>query len=125
MTTEERARFEILLENIQRNVMVIAEGHVALNERLDRIETKLDRLEVKVDRLEIRMNGLEIRVTALETKVNALDKKVDALDKKVDRVDVRLTALALDSKRRFTQIEAHLGLNGSPSPRSRRRKKAA
>ena len=88
MTTEERARFTVLLENIQTHVMVIAEGHGALTERLDRIDGKFA--------------GLESRFDGLEMKVDALEMKVDAL--------------ASDTQGRLKRIEAHLDLNGS-SPR--------
>ncbi len=35
MMTEERTRFEVLLESIETKVKVIAEGHGALVERVD------------------------------------------------------------------------------------------
>ena len=54
MMIEERTRFEVLLENLQTSVNVIAEGHVVLVERLDRIDGRFDKLEAKVDRLEVR-----------------------------------------------------------------------
>lgn len=85
MSTEERTRFEVLLENLQTSVNVIAEGHgalvegqAALVERLDRMES---RFEARFDRLEVKVDGLEV--------------------------------FASDAQRRLDRIETHLQLNGS------------
>jgi hypothetical protein len=51
---EDRTRFEVLLECIQRDVKVIAEAHGALAERLDRFETRIDRLEGRFEQVEIQ-----------------------------------------------------------------------
>ena len=71
MSTEERTRFEVLLENLQTSVNVIAEGHGALVERLDRMETRFetrfDRFEAKVDGLEVFASDSQRRLTRIET----------------------------------------------------------
>jgi len=56
MMTEDVTRFEVLLENIQTSVKVIAEGHGALTERLDRMDGRFDKLETRFDRLETRFD---------------------------------------------------------------------
>ncbi len=56
MMTEDVTRFEVLLENIQTSVKVIAEGHGALAERLDRMDGRFDKLETRFDRLETRFD---------------------------------------------------------------------
>ena len=66
MRTEERERFEVLLENIQTSVNVIAEGHVALVERFDRMDIRFDRLEAKVDRLEGFAGDTQRRLKRIE-----------------------------------------------------------
>lgn len=71
MMTEDRTRFEVLLENIQTSVTVIVEGHGALVERLDRMErrfeSRFDRLEAKVDGLEVFANDAKQRLDRIET----------------------------------------------------------
>jgi len=99
MSTEERTRFEVLLENLQTSVNVIAEGHGALVERLDRMET---RFETRFDRFEAKVDGLEVKVNGIKAKVDGLEAKVDGLE-----------VFASDSQRRLTRIETHLQLNGS------------
>jgi len=90
VTTEERPRFEVLPENLDVGIRVVADGHLALDERLDRMGTRLER----------RCDQLEISVTVLGTRVTALDAKVGAL--------------APDTRRRLERIETHLGLNEPP-----------
>jgi chromosome segregation ATPase len=124
MMTEERTRFEVLLESIETKVNVIAEGHGALVERLDRMErrfeTRFDVLESRFDGLESRFNGLETKVDRLETKVDRLETKVDGLETKVDGLETKVDGLetkvdglevfASDAQGRLKRIETHLQL---------------
>jgi len=113
MMTEERTRFEVLLESIETKVNVIAEGHGALVERLDRIERKFetlfDVLESRFDVLEPRFNGLESRFNGLETKVDGLETKVDGLE-----------VFARDAQGGLKRIETHLQLKRTSRSAPRR-----
>ncbi len=69
MTTEERARCEVLLENIQRQVHFLADGHLtlvagqqAIVERLDRIETRLDGHDHHLGVIDGRLGRIEHQV---------------------------------------------------------------
>jgi uncharacterized protein YceH (UPF0502 family) len=96
MMTEERTRYEVLLEDIQTSMKVLAEGHGALVERLDRME----------GRIEDRFDGFERRFDRIEVKVDGLE------------------VFASDAQRRLDRIETHLQLNGA-SHASPRRKAAS
>jgi outer membrane murein-binding lipoprotein Lpp len=98
MMTEERTRFEVLLENIDTKVSVIAEGHAGLHQRLDQMEA-----------------SFEVRFDRLETQVNVLAVKVDRLETKVDGLEV----FAADAQHRLKRIETHLQLKGSSRPSAR------
>lgn len=69
---EEVARFTALLEDIQTQVGVIADGHAGLTERMDRMDCRFDRFEAKVD-------GLEVKIGVLATRADGLDAKLDGL----------------------------------------------
>jgi outer membrane murein-binding lipoprotein Lpp len=112
MMTEERTRFEVLLENIDTKVNVIAEGHAGLHQRLDQMEARFD---VRFDRLETQVNVLAVKVNGLEVKVDGLEVKVDGLETKVDGLEV----FAADAQRRLERIETHLQLKGSSRPSAR------
>lgn len=103
MMTEERERFQVLLEDIQTNMRVLAEAQGAAVERFDRMDTRFDTLETRFDRLEIRFDVLATKVDGLETKVDGLE------------------VFASDAQRRLKRIEGHLELNGSSrsSPRQK------
>jgi chromosome segregation ATPase len=126
MMTEERTRFEVLLESIETKVNVIAEGHGALVERLDRMER---RFETRFDGLESRFDGLESRFDGLESRFNGLESRFNGLGTKVDRLEV----FASDAQGRLKRIETHLQLKRanrsaprhiatSAAPSKRRRK---
>jgi len=94
VSSSERERFEVILESIETKIGVLADGHLALNEKFDRLEGKFDRLEVKVDHLEIKVNHLEGKVDHLASDVASLRTDLGSV------------------KRRVGKIEHHLGLNG-------------
>jgi hypothetical protein len=96
---------------------VIAEGHVALVGRLDRIESKVDVLATKVDGLEVFAVDTQRRLTGLE--VFAVDTR---------RRLTGLEVFAVDTRRRLKRIEGHLHLNGTsarPQGQARRPAEAA
>lgn len=92
---EERERFEVLMEDVQTSVKVIAEGHIALVEHLERMNSRFDRLETRFDGLETRFDRLETRFDGLEMRVSGLE------------------VFASDAQQRLKRIEGHLELNGS------------
>jgi len=138
METQERTRFEVLLENIQTSVNVIAEGQVAVVHRLDRIEHRLDKIEVRLDKIEVRLDVLEKRFDQLEVRFDQPERRVDKLEVRFDKLEVRFDVLeakvdhlegfAVDAQDRLKRIEGHLRLNGptrSIAPRKRGRAAAA
>lgn len=136
MITEERTRFEVLLESIETKVNVIAEGHGALVERydalaegqrtlverLDRIETKVDVLESRSTRIETKVDALESRFTRIETKVDVLESRFTRIETKVDgcgSFGTERTGSNLDRLRRGSRLLEHVaggGTKGQPTP---------
>jgi predicted nuclease with TOPRIM domain len=106
MMTEERTRFEVLLESIETKVKVIAEGHGVLVERSDALAEGQRMLVERLDRIETKVDVIESRFTRLETKVDGLETKVDGLETKVDGLEV----FASDAQGRLKRIETHLQL---------------
>lgn len=126
MMTEERTRFEVLLESIETKVNVIAEGHGALVEHGDALAEGQRTLVERLDRMERRF---ETRFDMLESRFNRLETKVDGLETKVDGLEV----FASDAQGRLKRIETHLQLKRasrsaprhiatSAAPSKRRRK---
>ena len=95
MSTDQESRFNVLLENVETHLKVVAEAQTASVAGIARLEARMDELNVKVDTIDI--------------KVDVLDRRVNALEGKVD-------ALSVDTKQRLERIETHLELNGSPKP---------
>jgi hypothetical protein len=140
MMTEERTRFEVLLESIETKVKVIAEGHGALVERSDALAEgqralversdalaegqralveRLDRMERK---FEIRFDVLESRFTGLETKVDGLETKVDGLEVFASDAQGRLKRIEthLQLKRASRSAPRHIATSAAPSKRRRK-----
>jgi hypothetical protein len=92
MQAQERARFEVLLEDVRDKVTVIAEGHVL-------IVDKLEGLAGRVDRVEAQLDGVEVGLGAFRADSRA----------RFDRVEGELRTFQADARVRFDRVEGELG----------------
>jgi DNA repair exonuclease SbcCD ATPase subunit len=126
MMTEERTRFEVLLESIETKVNVIAEGHAALVERSDALaegqRTLVERLDQMERRFETRFDMLESRFNRLETQVDGLETKVDGLEVFASDALGRLKRIEthLQLKRASRSAPRHIATSATPSKRRRK-----
>ena len=127
VSDEERARFEVLLEQIRDQVGAVAEGHGALNTRLDTLSTdvrannaRLDTLsgDVRAFRREVddRFREVGDRFSGVETRLDRVETRLDGVETRLDRVETRLDGV----ETRLDGVEAHLK-NGHPAPAPKRR----
>ena len=108
MMAEELSRFGALLEELQRNVSVIAECHGVLYQRFDEMTARFDRMDARFDQMDMKFNVMEMKFNA---RFDRLEGRVDRLETSVGRLE----GFAIDAQRRLGQIETHLELNGSRS----------
>jgi uncharacterized phage infection (PIP) family protein YhgE len=103
----EKDRMEILLEDIQSQLKLVAEGHGILNAKIDGVSADLgntrQELSGRIDLLTSEVAGLQRRIDSVETQLDQkidgvetrLTKKIDGvetqLDQKIDGVEIRLT----------------------------------
>jgi len=120
MMTEERTRFEVLLESIETKVNVIAEGHGALVERSDALAEGQRMLVERLDRMERRF---ETRFDMLESRFNGLETKVDRLEVFASDAQGRLQRIEthLQLKRASRSAPRHIATSAAPSKRRRKR----
>ena len=69
----ERARFEVILESIEAKIGVLADGHLALNEKFDRLEGKVDRLSDDVALLRTDLGSVKRRVENIEHRTGKIE----------------------------------------------------
>lgn len=112
---------QILLEDMNSKIDLMAEQHGSIVEKLDRVTATTERLVVDVDvlksiarthsesikRVENKVDNLEVKVDKLEVKVDNLEVKVDNLGVKVDKIDQRVTILEIG----LTRVENKLDVN--------------
>ena len=118
---EETSRTNVLLEDIQQNIQVLAECYVAQTAKLESFDHRLTNLEATTGRI-------EMRVGVLETKVDKLETKVDNLESFARDAQHRLTGLedvVVESRGRLVRIESHLGLHASHRAPARRANRPA
>ena len=132
MMDEQRTRFEVMLEDMDRNVRVLTESTRAVaaaladmrhdfTRRFDEIDLKFVGMTIEIRDLKTEVSTLGGKVDNLETRVDRLEAKVDNLAVRVDRLEAfttdaaprleRLEAFATDAAPRLARIENHLRLN--------------
>ncbi len=127
MTAEAHTEYKVLLEDLQRRIVVLADGHAAndknirdtkveLQEQIRQVDHRLMVLDVNLNQ---KLKALDTKVEALDAKFtakfDAIDKKFDAIDKRFDAIDARFDSL----ETHLARITMHLGIDGAPRPGKR------
>src|SRR5579872_3997953 len=108
MMDEQRTRFEVLLEDANRNFGALAEAVAAQAADLKALKSNVEHLDARfgemtfemrelkktVSQVSTKVDGLEAfaadaapRLERIETKVDKLETKVDKLETKVDKLE--------------------------------------
>jgi len=110
---EQATRFAVLLEDMNRNLGVLAEAVAVLDADSKALKTNFEGFASSFGEMTFEMRELKQTVSQVSTKVDKLEGKVDKLEGKVDKLE----AFATEAGPRLVRIEAHLAL---PAPSSRR-----
>lgn len=73
VSSRERERFEVILESIETQIGILADGHLALDEKFDRLENKVDQLSSEVTFLRVDLGTVEHRVENIEHRVENIE----------------------------------------------------
>ncbi|GFO54726.1 hypothetical protein GMSM_17330 [Geomonas sp. Red276] len=81
-----------VMESFDHKIGLLAEGHVAINERLEQMGGRLERVETRLD-------TVDLTVAHLDTSLNArIDQVESTLTEKLDRVAADLKAHRADTE---------------------------
>ena len=106
----EHAQHKALLEDVQRQVRVLADGQVANAQRIE--ETK-SALEHQIKQVDHRVMVLDVKV---HEKLAGLEARMDS---KLEGLEARMDSKLEGLGNNLSRIAAHLGLNGAPHPEKR------
>ena len=82
---EEKVRFEILLEQIAKDVRTVAEGHISLDQKIDRNHKESKGLNRKTNvKLDIIGQTLAGKIDQNREKIEQVDQKVEINRKAID-----------------------------------------
>ena len=90
------AHQNVLLERMEKNISVIAEGHTLLNEKIDRNHQELSN----------KIENLQTDVTILKTDVSVLKTDVSVLKSGMERLE----EIALETLNRLKNLEARVSV---------------
>ncbi len=102
-------RFEVLLEDINRKMDLLVEGHQMLNQKIDRVEANLTR-QIQENAARIDRNAVAIARNreAIEENRRAIERNREAIERNseaIERNSERIEAL----ERRFSRFEREVG----------------
>ncbi|WP_334137365.1 hypothetical protein [Muricomes intestini] len=86
----------VKVEDLQRQVKAVAEGHSLLNEKIDRLDRKVDGLDRRVDGLDKKVDSLAGKVNSLEGRMGKLE--TDMKEVKQDLSTIKGYVIAVDDK---------------------------
>ena len=72
-----------MLENMDKNIQLIAEGHGDLNKKLERIEVEVHGNSRRLDMLELRAGATSGKVSHIEDAISKLGKDLEATRKEL------------------------------------------
>ena len=98
---KETDRFEILLEHIAKDVRTVAEGHISLNQKIDR-----NNEDARQERESIKQQ-MGIYVKTLSGKIDTNREKIEQVDQKVD-----LNREAIDlNRKKIEEVDRKVEIN--------------
>ena len=100
---EERlTRAEVLREAMRDDIRRVAEGLMAVNERLDRFQVEM---RTRLDEHDRRFDRIDARLDEHDRRFDRIDARLDEHDRRFDRIDTRLDG----HDRRFDSLDRGLG----------------
>jgi chromosome segregation ATPase len=103
------ARSEVMWEAQRDDLRRVAEGVLAVNERLDRFQAetreRFDRIETRLAEHDRRFDQIDARFHQIETRLAEHDRRFDQIDARFDQIETRLA----EHDRRFDGLERGVG----------------
>ena len=96
-----------LLENIDKSVRQIAEGHVGLDKRLENVEVALHGNSRRLDNLDLGFRVINDKVTRLEDAVSLLSKDLKETREELKGTREELKGEIRELGTRLTGVETH------------------
>jgi chromosome segregation ATPase len=112
MKDEGQARTQVLLEDLKRDIGVIADGHLLLGQKIDGLGGRLERVEGKLERVEIRLGAVEDRVGSVEGRLGSVEGQLKEFQHETRQnfevVAARLDGLREEVRERFAVVDGRL-----------------
>ena len=103
----EKDHFEILLEHIESNTKLLAEGQAGMNERLNRLESGQEEIKEKLLVQDVLVAGHKVILTRLD-KIEAGQEVIKSDIRDTKRNTGLLNSVANDHESRLQSVESKL-----------------
>ena len=79
---EIKRHFGVVVENLDDQIKLIAEGHIDTNRRLDGIDNRLDGIDNRLDGIDNRLDGVDNRLDGIDNRLDIVEEKIDFISEK-------------------------------------------
>ncbi len=100
---ETRRHFDVVAEALTEKICIVGEGHVMLNEKLDRMKIEDEGRHQEVTG---RLDHLEVRVGNVEDRVEGIDQKVEGIDGRLAGMEHELTEFHAETRSGFDEVRS-------------------
>lgn len=83
-SSSDRDKMTVVLERVEDQIKLVAEGQVSLRESMDR---RFDEVDEKFEAIDMRFIGVDRRFDGIDEKFEAIDEKFKNIDEKFEGVD--------------------------------------
>ncbi|MFA6376083.1 MAG: hypothetical protein WCX69_01630 [Candidatus Paceibacterota bacterium] len=80
---EIKRHFDVVAEDLESKIQLVAEGHLDINRRLDGIDGHLGEIDGRLDGIDNRLYGIDGRLDGIDGRLEGIDGKIVALSEQV------------------------------------------
>ncbi|HEY5583517.1 MAG TPA: hypothetical protein VIK78_03390 [Ruminiclostridium sp.] len=74
---EVKRHMEVIVENLESKVQIVAEGHDILNRKIDTVDKKIDAVDKKVDAVDKKVEDLKRDMVVVKDYIIGVDTKLN------------------------------------------------
>jgi hypothetical protein len=100
------ARTNVLLEDMQRQLRIVAEGNIATRESIERkMDVRFDRVERDISALKFAVRQNSTDLLEVKSKLKKVDERFDKMDERFDKFEGRVDERFAKMDERFDKMD--------------------
>jgi len=101
----------VLVEQVTDQIKIVAEGHMMLVERFDRVDERLDGMDQRFDQVDQRLDGMDQRFDQVDQRLDGMDQRLSTVEGELTAFRGEFHAFAQDVGRQFSEVRSMIKLS--------------